>query len=203
MSRASSTRTDRAPRSIRLAALVLALLVAACGGGSDGLALENVRARTALASAGFGAVYLDITNDTDTDDELVGGTVDESVAAAVELHETRPVASSSEGTGVDDDAAMASPGAGTSEMAPSAMAPSDATSEGEGAMMSGMEGMEMVEVERIALPAGQTVSLAPGGLHIMLIDLADDLVEGDEFALDLEFAEAGTRSVTVTVTMQP
>jgi copper(I)-binding protein len=180
MPRPSVTRSTLHSGPTRAAGLLLALVLAACGGGGNGLELEDVRARTALASAGFGAVYLDITNDTDTDDELVGGTVDESVAGAVELHETRPMGSGSESAG--DDMAM---------------------TEGGDAMMSGMEGMEMVEVAAIAVPAGETVSLEPGGLHIMLIDLVDDLVDGDEFDLDLEFAEAGTRTVTVTVTVQP
>ncbi len=62
--------------------------------------------------------------------------------------------------------------------------------------------MRMRRVENgIAVSSGATVALAPGGLHIMLIDLAAPLAEGDRFPLTLSFAEAG--DVTVEVTVRP
>ncbi len=52
--------------------------------------------------------------------------------------------------------------------------------------------MSMFEVEGgIALPAGEIVVLAPGGLHIMLMGLQEPLVEGDTHSVTLTFAEAG------------
>jgi copper(I)-binding protein len=39
--------------------------------------------------------------------------------------------------------------------------------------------MEMRAVESIALPAGKTVELKPGGYHVMLIDLVKPLAKGD------------------------
>ncbi|MGJ3239566.1 MAG: copper chaperone PCu(A)C [Anaerolineae bacterium] len=39
----------------------------------------------------------------------------------------------------------------------------------------------------ITIEAGETVSLAPGGLHLMLMNLETDLVEGETIALTLEF----------------
>jgi hypothetical protein len=66
--------------------------------------------------------------------------------------------------------------------------------------MSGMEGeMTMREVEAIDVPAGETVTLEPGGLHVMLIDLVEPLEEGSTFDLTLEFESAGEQVVEVTV----
>lgn len=59
--------------------------------------------------------------------------------------------------------------------------------------------MRMMQVDKIDLPAGQTVALAPGGLHIMLIGLKQPLTEGASFPLELTFATAGKVTVTVDV----
>lgn len=60
--------------------------------------------------------------------------------------------------------------------------------------------MRMREVSGgIAIAAGETVSLAPGGYHIMLIGLKQPLKEGEEFPLALSFREAGKVEVTVKV----
>jgi hypothetical protein len=62
--------------------------------------------------------------------------------------------------------------------------------------------MRMRRVEGgIPVPAGETVALAPGGLHVMLIDLAQPLAVGDRFPLILTFAESG--DVTVDVAVRP
>lgn len=53
----------------------------------------------------------------------------------------------------------------------------------------------------IAIPASSTVTLAPHGLHIMLMRLATPLVNAEHFTLTLEFAEAG--KVEVDVPVQP
>lgn len=57
--------------------------------------------------------------------------------------------------------------------------------------------MRMRPVARLALPAGSTVKLAPGGLHIMLVDLRRPLRPGDKVPLTLtvERAEAASRSI--------
>lgn len=45
--------------------------------------------------------------------------------------------------------------------------------------MAGMNGMaSMHPVDRLPLPAGQSISLAPGGMHVMLFDLAGGLRPG-------------------------
>lgn len=52
----------------------------------------------------------------------------------------------------------------------------------------------MVEQERIAIPAGEAVRLAPGGYHIMLIGLQRPLEEGDSVPIELTF-DNGSRLV--------
>lgn len=59
--------------------------------------------------------------------------------------------------------------------------------------------MRMRQVEKIDVPAGQTVTLQPGGLHVMFLDLQGSLTEGQTFPMTLTFAKAGTVETTVTV----
>jgi len=59
--------------------------------------------------------------------------------------------------------------------------------------------MSMQQQENVEIPAHGQVQFAPGGLHIMLIGLKQDLKAGDSFPLTLNFAEAGSRDVTVAV----
>lgn len=64
----------------------------------------------------------------------------------------------------------------------------------------------MREIERLPLPAGKTVSLAPGGLHIMLLELKQPLTVGSQVALELEFEAQGKKrvqSLNVPVVEQP
>lgn len=70
---------------------------------------------------------------------------------------------------------------------------------GMGMSPSGGPMMEMREVDRIAVPAGESVALEPGGYHVMLIDLAEPLELGSTIELTLEFEEAGTLVVTAEV----
>lgn len=53
----------------------------------------------------------------------------------------------------------------------------------------------------VDVPAGNQVAFAPGGYHIMLIGLTEDLRNGMTFELMLEFERAG--SVAVPVQVQP
>ncbi|MGQ0748908.1 MAG: copper chaperone PCu(A)C [Betaproteobacteria bacterium] len=63
--------------------------------------------------------------------------------------------------------------------------------------------MRMRAVDRIELPAKEMVSLSPGGLHIMLIDIARPLYDKEKLPLDLVLESAGgarsTLRVNVTV----
>lgn len=51
----------------------------------------------------------------------------------------------------------------------------------------------------IALPAGKPVALAPGGYHIMLMDLHKSLVAGQVIAIQLRFQHAPPMDVEVRV----
>ncbi len=64
-----------------------------------------------------------------------------------------------------------------------------------------MEGniMRMRQVEAIPVPAGKTVMLKPGGLHVMMIGLNKKLEEGQSFPLTLVFEKAGEVTVTVPI----
>jgi periplasmic copper chaperone A len=63
--------------------------------------------------------------------------------------------------------------------------------------------MKMRPVENIALPPGKAVKLAPGGLHIMLLDLKRPLKEGDKVPLTLFIRHAGaTIEVRVEATVK-
>ena len=59
--------------------------------------------------------------------------------------------------------------------------------------------MQMRRVEKIDLPAGQTVTLKPGGLHVMLIGLKEQLKPGDHVDLTLIYDDGGRASVTAAV----
>lgn len=59
--------------------------------------------------------------------------------------------------------------------------------------------MRMRKMASLNLPAGQSVSLAPGGMHIMLIGLKAPLKTGDSFTLSLEFEKAGHVELAVPV----
>lgn len=53
--------------------------------------------------------------------------------------------------------------------------------------------------EGLPLPAGQSVMLKPGADHLMLIDLAAPLVEGEQVTLNLTFETAPALSVQAVV----
>ena len=66
--------------------------------------------------------------------------------------------------------------------------------------------MRMRPVARIELPAGKPVKLAPGGLHIMLIDVKQPLKPGDKVPLTLTVQRAdfsGRSMFTVQAEVRP
>ena len=168
------------------------LVLAACGDDTDEAASTTAAAAATTAAeateatitvsgqwarnspmmATAGAAYMTVTSSAD--DALVKASVDPSVAGTVELHETRMV------EGGMTDTTMA--GMDTTETT-----------------MPGMGAMEMVPVDKIELPAGEAVALAPGGLHIMLLDLAKPLELGETFTITLTFESGATQDVTVEV----
>jgi copper(I)-binding protein len=56
--------------------------------------------------------------------------------------------------------------------------------------------------EGFVVPAGGSVRLAPGGKHLMLINLAASLAAGDAISVTLQFQPAGPMTLSVPVTAQ-
>ncbi len=59
--------------------------------------------------------------------------------------------------------------------------------------------MKMRRVEKIAVPAKTEVILKPGGLHVMLIDLKQDLKPGDTVPVTLLFDDGGNKDIQAPV----
>ena len=152
-----------------LAVLAIASFALAACGGDDPITIEDQWARTSPAMASMGAAYMSIS--ASEGDQLVGVSVPASVAARAEIHEMVPA---------DMDHSM-----------------DDSMDDDETAMDMGA--MVMQQIMALDLPAGETVNLEPGGYHVMLIDLAEPLVEGESFEVTLDFAEAEDLTVEVVV----
>jgi copper(I)-binding protein len=59
--------------------------------------------------------------------------------------------------------------------------------------------MTMAPVECLVIPAGGRITMAPGGLHIMLTGLTSPLKEGQQFPMRLSFDNAGETVIDVAV----
>ena len=59
--------------------------------------------------------------------------------------------------------------------------------------------MKMRPLDGLDLPAGQPVTLKPGGTHIMLMGLKAPLQAGQSFPMTLQFAKGGAKEVNVEI----
>lgn len=59
--------------------------------------------------------------------------------------------------------------------------------------------MKMSPVPNIPIPAGGSVTLKSGGLHVMLIDMQKELAVGDKINLTLTFEKAGPMTIEAEV----
>ena len=177
-------------RRARTLFILIPFTLAACGGGDDpAISVDGAWARTSAAGQTTGAVYFDL--EVADDDRLVAASVPTSVAAEAQIHEVVEVTGDEmSGDGMDDEDAS-----GSHDM--DEMDETGASDDGEMDMGGAMRMQELVD--GLPLQGGETVSFTPGGYHVMLIDLAEPLVTGDEFELTLDFANAGTTTVTVEV----
>jgi copper(I)-binding protein len=187
----TTPRSVHRPHRSALAALlaVTALsvaLLAACGDddstdaatsteATSDIQVTEAWARTSPAVASAGAVYMEIANVGSVGDTLRSAAVDPSVAATVELHET-----------VEEETSMSS----TTEMGDDM---TTTTGMGGGGMMS------MQPVDEIPIPAGERVSLEPGGYHVMLLELVEPLEVGTTITVTLTFELFGDVEVTADV----
>jgi periplasmic copper chaperone A len=180
-------------------ALVLAAGAVACGSDDDDAAgttttaaaaepvieVSDAWCRTSPAQVNAGACYMEISNTGGGEDALTAASVDATVAASTELHET--IASGADDMGTEEPTTTMADG------------------EGAGATMGGTDGgmgngmVEMRQVPRITIPSGGTVSLEPGGYHVMLLELAEPLTEGATVTITLTFETAESRTVEAQV----
>ena len=65
--------------------------------------------------------------------------------------------------------------------------------------VDGVMEMTPLDPQRIELPAGETVALEPGGLHVMAMGLTTELAEGDMVTVDLEVDGGCTITVDAEV----
>lgn len=157
-------------------------------------------ARSSATTANAGAVYMNIENDGSADDKLLSASVSPEVAAVAELHETvkvmTPTATSTSASGGGMGLIrLASQSAAESDHSKGEMSPSPGNHMG--GDQSGM--MKMQQVKSIAIPAGKTTKLEPGGYHVMLMSLAKPLTAGQTIAITLTFEKAGKKEVKATV----
>lgn len=59
--------------------------------------------------------------------------------------------------------------------------------------------MTMEHQDQVPVPANGDVEFAPGGLHVMLVNLSQDLSAGDTFPITLVFQNNGEMRVNVEV----
>jgi copper(I)-binding protein len=59
--------------------------------------------------------------------------------------------------------------------------------------------MKMRRIDKIDVPAGGSTALEPGGLHVMLIDLTQELKPEDKVAITLEFSDGSSQELEAPV----
>ena len=134
------------------AMLLPALASADCASVTAGdLTISKAWSRATIGAQRPAAFYVEIRNDGEADDRLVG--IETLVAGMPMLHQTV----------IQDGLAT------------------------------------MPHVEAVDVPAGETVSLSPGGYHGMLMELTTALSEGQTFPVTLTFEQAGAIEIDTQV----
>ncbi len=183
-------RTHRRPRAlVAVGALaVLPVALVACGddesatstttsapSGSSTAAPAGATAPTVTgawvraASAGGNSAAYMVISTGASGDALVSASIPEGLAGEVQLHETTTGGSD----GMDGIDGM------------------------DGGGSSGM--MSMRRVPEIPVPADGSVALEPGGYHVMILDLKQDLTAGQTVPVTLTFSSGATTTVDAEV----
>lgn len=167
--------------------VLLAVALAACSNAGGRWHTHEAYSRPTLAG-GTGAAYFMLHNATETDDALIGASSD--VAETVEIHLSGMVADgeAAEGQEADHEHGDGAHGDHEGEHPMGETEMHDMGSIG-----------TMVKVERVELAAGHEIAFAPGGYHIMLINLQRELSAGDTFELTLHFEHAEDLTIEVKV----
>lgn len=179
--------------------------LAACGSSSDSgsdpgsdadsgqVEVTDVWARSSAPGQTTSAIYATLQGG-DRADRLTAVAVPPDVAGRAEVHET--VAAGDQMADGESEGHMESDPATDDHMG------SDQTTDHGADHMAGGEGpgnMMMKQVHAVEVPAGKHVMLEPGGLHIMLFDLAGPLKAGETVPVTLTFEQAGQVKVDATV----
>lgn len=178
--------------------LLAGLSLAACGSDSDSdkVVVSDVWARSTPPGTTTSAIYATIETE-DSADSLLAASVPSDIAGKVEIHETSEAGGDMAGEEAtdhqgDDDMGEEHTGSGKS--------PDDHTAHENDDPMSGDSGnMTMKQVHKVDIPADGTVTLEPGGLHIMLFDLAGPLKSGQTVPVTLTFEKAGEVKVDAAI----
>jgi hypothetical protein len=187
----SPTHTHRGRLALTACALsILGFVAASCGSDSKStvgtsasasVTVTGQWARTTAAGAVNGAVYLTITSPVA--DSLTAASVDATVAAKVEIHETVMASTM-------DTSSMGTTAMGTTAMGTATTMMGTATTVGQ---------MTMKPVASVELKAGVATEFKPGGYHIMLFGLVKPLTKGETIKVTLTLTKAGTITVDVPV----
>jgi copper(I)-binding protein len=164
------------PALILTAIVCCGALLAACSSDdstSEGVTVSDAWTRITAPTATMGAVYMDL--ESADGDRLISASVPTGIAGKAEIHETVT-------GGADTGSTMEGDSMGGDTMEGDSMG----AGQGGDAMM-GMREMK----DGLELPAGEDVSLEPGGYHIMLLELQAPIVEGDTIPVTLMFENAG------------
>lgn len=174
------------------ATAVVGLIAAACGDdGASSPSVEGAWARTSPMMADAGAVYFTISSDDAV--AITDVSVPESIAGRAELHETVMVDMGDDDMGDNMDDEMghdAMEGDMDDDM-------EDMDGEHDMSDMGGA--MQMQEVEDIPVAADGSVAFEPGGLHVMLLELADPLEIGETFTVTLTLDDGSELDIEVEV----
>ena len=188
------------PALILTAIVCCGALLAACSSddsSSESVAVNDVWTRVTAPTATTGAVYMNL--ESADGDRLVSASVPSDVAGKTEIHETTGSDSmdgESEGDmdpgttmegGIAVEPADDSEGDMNGESGDGSMEDMDGDS---GDMPEAMMGMRQLE-DGLELPAGEQVSLEPGGYHVMMLELKQPIEEGDTVEVTLTFENAG------------
>jgi copper(I)-binding protein len=88
---------------------------------------------------------------------------------------------------------------GTADTVLSASTPVTPNAEMHKSQMNENGAMEMQQQDSVPVPARSQVEFQPGGLHVMLINLPQDLNAGETISLTLTFQNAGEITLSVPV----
>jgi copper(I)-binding protein len=141
----------------------------AAGCASQELAVKDTWARPAI-SGGNSAAYFVIDNPSGQADTLLRA--ESNVTDKTEIHLSMMMDMSESGENESEDGEM---GMGDSQV------------------------MQMIQQESIPIPENDEVIFEPGGLHVMLIGIADGLEAGSNIEIKLFFENAGEIVLDVPV----